>query len=286
MTKNRAVLELIFAGALWGFGFVATTWSLQKYSATDILIFRFLIAFVFGEFFRLSIQKRSNWKISLHELPTFSIAGFFFGGMLLLQTLGLQYTTATKSGFITSLYIIIIPLLNSFLFKKHLRPSQWFAVFFAMIGTLLLLGDPRQDWNRGDLWTLGCALLAAGHIMYIGHLAKKQSLDAIKFNNYQTLIALVLLLPLSQNLKLPDFSSELADMGLIYLGLGASFLAFAIQVRTQKVLSDTTASMLFLLESPFAFLFGFIFLNETLQPLQLAGAAVILIASYRIVKIS
>lgn len=280
LTKQRAIAELIFAGSLWGFGFVAATWALQSFTAAETLLYRYLIAFTLGEVIRFVLQPKTQWRIPRQELNYAMGAGVFLGGMLLFQTIGLKYTTATKSGFITSLYVVLVPLIQTaWLRGRGLDYRVWINVAIAFAGMLLLLGDPRQDWNEGDLWTLLCAVIAALHIIYIGYAAKKE-INAFRFNNYQSLFSIFTLLPLlvSQN-QMTAQASSLSIVGVFILGLAVSVLAFTIQVRTQKVLSNTTASMLFLLESPFAFFFGWLLLNERLNTLQFSGAGLIMIAS-------
>src|SRR5437868_1926601 len=119
LTPRQAVLELIFAGALWGFGFVATQWALTTWNPQGVLLWRFAGAVVLGEvlhlFFRRGQASSSQWKKDFKRaLP----AGILLGTFILLQTIGLQYTSATKSGFITTLYVIFVPAFNFLLFKK------------------------------------------------------------------------------------------------------------------------------------------------------------------------
>jgi drug/metabolite transporter (DMT)-like permease len=128
--KKRAAFELILAGALWGFGFIAATWAIQSFTPTETLVLRFITASVLGEalYFILRRPKVPSAKSDfLKALP----AGALLGGMLLLQTIGLKYTTATKSGFLTSIYVILVPLLNTLFFKTA---SSWKNYALAMPG--------------------------------------------------------------------------------------------------------------------------------------------------------
>jgi len=279
LTKKQAVAELIFAGALWGFGFVATVWALRVYNPAEVLTFRFIAAVLFGELIYL-IGRGPQFTNLKDDLVRALPAGFFLASMLILQTVGLQYTTATKSGFLTSLYVILVPLINTVFFKQKNPWISYVWVVLALLGTYLLVGAGLSNWNAGDLWTMGCSVLAAGHIIYIGKITGKIG-NAFRFNNLQSFWALlfcaIYLLSLGQS---PTLTSEpLPWIGILCLGLGSSVVAFYIQIRSQKVLSDSTASMIFLLESPFAALFGFLLLQETLSGLQTFGAGLILIAS-------
>ncbi len=279
MTKNRAATELVFAGVLWGFGFIATVWALQAFTPTETLIYRFLAATIIGEIIYLVVKGpalRSAKEDFLRAIP----AGAILGAMLLLQAIGLKYTTATKSGFITSLYVILVPLFNTWFFKSSGHWRNYGFAALALLGTFILMDASLVGINSGDLWTLGCSVLAAFHIIYIGKVSTKVG-NAFRFNNFQSFWSLVALTPLlfiqdSFTWNVPRLEPW---MGVLALGLGSSIIGFYLQVRTQRVLTDTTASMLFLLESPFAAIFGFLLLQERLSLFQTAGAILIMIAS-------
>ncbi|WP_374073843.1 DMT family transporter [Bdellovibrio bacteriovorus] len=279
MTKNRAALELIFAGTLWGFGFVATVWALRAFTPTETLVYRFIIASVFGEILYI-LFRGVNFTTIREELLRALPAGLLLGGMLLLQTIGLQFTTATKSGFLTSLYVIIVPLFNAWFFKAATGWKNYALVALALIGTFILMDANLQGLNVGDIWTIGCSVIAALHIIYIGRISNRVG-NAFRFNNFQSIWCLILLTPLLLTQDKVTTSSEHWQpwIGVLCLGIGSSIIAFYLQIRTQKILSDSTASMLFLLESPFAAIFGYIILSERLTLFQMSGALMILVAS-------
>ncbi|WP_413574959.1 DMT family transporter [Bdellovibrio sp. HCB290] len=278
LTKNRAAIELILAGALWGFGFVATVFALRAFTPAEALVYRFLIASVFGELIYLYFKK-PGLPSMISDFKKALPAGFFLGGLMILQTIGLQYTTATKSGFITSLYVILVPLINTLIFKARSSTLNYVLALAALGGTFILMDANISDINVGDLWTLASSVLAAGHIIYIGKVTNKVD-NAFRFNNFQSIWVLILLSPLLLFQKTVVFSAPWESwLGVAMLGLGSSLIAFSIQIRAQKILSDSTASMIFLLESPFAALFGFLLLDERLSWFQGLGAVIIMGAS-------
>lgn len=279
LTKNRAVLELIFAGVLWGFGFVSTVWALRVFTPVETLVYRFIIAFFLGELLYIA-AKGPNFTTAREEFLRALPAGLLLGGMLLLQTVGLKYTTATKSGFLTSLYVIVVPLINAFVFKLHVGWKNYALVALALLGTFILVDAKVDGFSKGDLLTIGCSIIAAIHIFYIGRISNRVG-NGFRFNNYQSFWCLLALLPLlftQQELTLQTHQWQ-AWIGILSLGVGSSIIAFYIQIRTQRILSESAASMLFLLESPFAALFGFLLLNERLSLFQISGALIILFAS-------
>lgn len=279
MTKNRAVFELILAGVFWGFGFVATVWALRVFTPAETLFYRFLIATVVGELAYL-LMKGLRFSFFRKDFFRAFPAGLLLGGMLLLQTIGLQYTSATKSGFLTSLYVIFVPLISSWLLKVKSDWRNYFLALLAMLGTYTLMGASIENLNQGDFWTIGCAFFAAFHIIYIGFITNKIQ-SSFRFNNYQGFWCLLILAPLlaTQDSVRINTTDLLPWIGIACLGIASSLIAFFIQVRTQKILSDTTASMLFLLESPFAAFFGYALLNERLTLSQVFGAVLILATS-------
>lgn len=279
LTKNRAAIELIFAGILWGFGFVATVWALQVFTPTETLVYRFIIASFFGEFLYL-VAKGPNFNTVREEFFRALPAGVLLGGMLLLQTLGLKFTSAAKSGFLTCLYVIIVPLINAYIFKLHITWKSCALVALALTGTFFLVDTNIENFNIGDFWTIGCSFFAAFHILYIGKISSRVG-NAFRFNNFQSIWCLLTLIPLLLGQESININTDQwqAWVGIFSLGIGSSIIAFYLQIRAQKILSDSTASMLFLLESPFAALFGFLVLGERLSPFQISGALLILVAS-------
>lgn len=280
MTKKRATLELIFAGVLWGFGFVATSWGIQSFNVTQFLLARFFLSWICGEILLLTVFKvptQRTWP----ETKAGLIAGIFLGLTLIFQTIGLKSTTATRSSFITTLYVIFVPLLEDLLNLKKNSWAIYLLALLALIGTWLLTGTFQGSVNTGDLWTLLCSLMAAGHILSVSFLSLKD-MNPFRFNTNQSLMCFLITLPLVFLEPAPwswNFSA-LSLFGLFMNVVGSTIIAFTIQIRTQKVLNASTASMLFLLESPFAALFGFIFLTERLTLSQTFGAGVILLSAF------
>ncbi len=299
MTQSRAALELAIAGALWGFGFVAAMWSLKAGGPLAITGWRFVVAAGIGltfTFFINRFQKHSrstaNWKLNL---KTARLPGLFIAGTLIFQTWGLQHTTATKSGFITCLYVLIVPLIEPFLGGPRPTRAVWLSALGALVGVGLMCGlwtsqvlDERSAINVGDFLTLLAAFCASFHILAIDRIGAKLGLgfDSHKFNTAQSLAAglptLVLALAIEPGaLYFPlglIIQPNVATIGFLSLAIGSTLIAFALQVRAQKHIPPTTASLLFLLESPFAAIFATLLLNEIMSPTQLIGGAIILMS--------
>lgn len=245
------------------------------------MFWRFAIAFVVGETF-LFLTNRKQFKDSASDIKLSSKVGVCLGLSLLFQIYGLNFTTATNSGFITSLYVVLIPIIATIFFKQKIFARHIYLSLMAFFGMGLLLDLRSLDIGKGDLLTLGAALTAAMQIIYIGHVAAKAK-SPFRFNTYQTFWALIVLLPFllfETGIKgvplVPETLHMRSVLSVIGLGLVVSLFAFYLQVRAQRILSTTTSSMLCLLEGPFAFLFGAMFLSESLNLVQALGAFIIL----------
>lgn len=293
--QKRAIAELTFAGALWGFGFICTIWALRSMGPLSITGWRFALAALTGLLIS-SMITRHRKQMSWQQFFLAAIPGLLLCGTLVLQTWGLRFTTATKSGFLTTLYVLMVPMIERVWLKRRLPKMHFVYVTLALIGValicdltselgLLVSGQasdlaPKQRWNIGDLLTLLCAIAASVHIVWFGLIQKKIG-SAFVFNNYQSIWAGALPLLLSfflEPMPTPNFA-DFSMYGLISLTFGSTMIAFALQVHSQKVINPSLASLIFLLESPFATLFAVTLLGETLKTSQWFGAGLILVAA-------
>jgi drug/metabolite transporter (DMT)-like permease len=279
--RSRALVELILAAIIWGFGFVATVWALKDFSIVGFLVLRFAIGALVGELIRLIFLRRKFWDSNdfKYSIP----AGLIMASFILPQSLGLLFTTATNSGFLTIMYVVIVPILS--FRKKHSWPVYALAAL-AFFGAWLLMNAVVLNFNKGDLWTLLCAFMASLHILYLGKIAPKIK-DSFRFNNYQSFWCLLAVLPfITIDSKFSIQSNHLLPwLGLLSTAIGSTIIGFMIQIRAQKILSETTAAQFFLLESPFALLFGVLILNERINWLQASGAFLILLSSFLTLKV-
>ena len=282
---------LVIAGIIWGLSFTCVKWALVDFTTTQLLFYRFFVAFVLGEAL-LFILKKDAWQKSHPDILLSLKPGLFLGVSLLFQIHGLHYTTATNSAFITSIYVILIPFISILLFKTSIKKMHFIFAALAFIGMAFLLDIPKMiggndpfKFNIGDLLTLGSAVTAAFQIIYIGLTAKK-SVNTFRYNNYQTFWSLCVVIPflifesVQKNKSfIPETVHAQSLLGVGLLIVFVSMLAFYLQVTAQQKLSTATASMLCLLEAPFSFLFAALLIDEKLIGLQIFGAVLILSSS-------
>ena len=280
LSVQRASIELTLASVLWGFGFIGARWALVSMGPLWITGLRFVLAFLLSLPLMILMAKKSDLLNMKENLRLAFWPGAFLGLTIIFQTWGLQYTTATNSGFITTLYVLFVPMFEALFFRKKLELAHFVLVAIALIGTALICDWSASVWNKGDFLTLLCALAAAGQIVWISRMAHKIK-SPFGFNNFQSFwcgIIGVALALFFEPFRLEPINLR-AVIGFCSLLFGSTLIAFFIQVRAQRVLSSTTASLLCLLESPFAAIFAYFFLSERLGPTQWSGAILIVFSA-------
>jgi drug/metabolite transporter (DMT)-like permease len=285
--KSQFDLSLSSVGALlisviiWGWGFVFVKWMLPFMSAIEVHLLRFFLAGSIGFIGIIYYRKYINKK----QLISGLFAALLLYAMLLFQTVGLDYTTVAKSGFLTATYLLFVPLILFFFEGKRFSTYFYLALVLALLGIYFLTGGNLLQFNLGDLLTIICGFFAALHMIYLEKISKDLQ-NGFAFNCLQCFymgIFSVVMFPFFQKtnlgslLKGMDF---LAYGGLIGLGLFSSILAFSFQVVAQKKIPSHIVGVLFLLESPFAALFGYLFLEEKLTMISMFGCLLILMACF------
>ena len=192
------------------------------------------------------------------------------------QQLGIAETSVGKSGFITALYIVLVPLMG-LLFGKRTTLFNWLGVVLAVVGLYLLCNPNEGGINRGDLLLLACALLFSVQIMLVSHYAPQ--VDGVRLSCMQFLVVGVLNLPLMLLFEQPSLSA-MADnwMPLLYAGVLSSGVGYTLQIVAQKHAHPTTASLLMSFESVFAVLAGWALLGDTLSVTEGLGCVLMFAA--------
>lgn len=273
--------ELLTADLFWGFGFVATIYALQSMGPHTMTWIRFLVGGSIGILLAFIIPK---WRSSLTRRQ-FKLAfwpGIWLALTITLQTWGMRYTTATKAGFITTLYVLMVPILEMFVRKHVVSFFHFIMIAVALLGTALICNLQSFEINIGDILVFACAVAASIQIFWFG-LIQNDIRSPFVFNSIQCLFAvpipLVFALISSEAPPAMESMTSQAWIGILSLTFGSTFLAFALQVKAQKYLSPSIASMIFLLEAPIAALFALWLLGESMHFSQWLGAVLIFIAA-------
>jgi drug/metabolite transporter (DMT)-like permease len=221
------------------------------------------------------LESAEKWKD-----PNLWKAGLICGAALFvaasLQQVGLVYTDAGKAGFITAMYIVLVPILGLFLKRKPPRTAIP-SVIIAVIGLYLLSCMGVTQVNKGDLLILGCALAYAVQITCIDRFAP--DVDCFRLNCIQSLLVATLSVPFVVFTETVDTGNILSCWGpLLFAGVLSMGLAYSLQILGQKDLEPTAASLIMSLESVFAVLGGWWLLGETMTPWELTGCGMVFAA--------
>lgn len=267
---------LLISTMIWGFGFIATRWTFETLDPFWAHALRFLLAGFLG--FPFLIYRKSFWK-NPKILKKSMISSFFLMCTLLFQTIGLSTTTVAKSGFITTLYALFVPLFMMILTKKKYKATFWALIMLAFMGMALMCNLKITGLNYGDFLTLLCAVFGAIHIIYIGFIAKEID-SPVEFNFLQNFFVGILSCLIAFFVKGPIHvtATQNVVLGLLFSSIFSSMIAFSIQVIAQKKIPTHIAGLIFLMESPFAAIFGYFIFKEVLSPLNILGAFLIMIA--------
>ncbi len=224
--------------------------------------------------------------ITRGELRDGLVLGLLLTLIIWLQADGLRFTTVSKSGFITGLYVIFTPLI-SLMAGQRLRGSHALGALLAVVGLFLLVRDPGQPmggWNRGDFETLLCAAACGGQIVVTGKASRRGRPMVLAFLQVAVaaLLALLMtaLLPARQGFTGVPLVKPGVWMALAYMALLATVLAFSLMVILQAHLGATEAAIIYSAEPVFAALLAMTGwvpgVRDVLRPAQWAGGAIIL----------
>jgi drug/metabolite transporter (DMT)-like permease len=268
---------------IWGSAFVAQRMGMSHIGPFTFNGIRFALGAValvplVGHSFPYGVIRRAH-RVDMSGASPVAI-GLFTGivlfGAAALQQIGLVYTTAGKAGFITGLYVVIVPLLG--LIWGH-RPhvAGWGAVGLATFGLYLLSITEAFTFAPGDLWELGGAFLWAVHMVLLGRFAPRA--DPLRLARMQYLVCSGLSLVVAVAAESVTAAALWAASGaIVYGGMLSVGIAYTLQVVAQRKAPPAHAAIILSMEGVFAAVAGWLVLGETLTPRALCGCALMLVA--------
>ena len=272
---------LLLAAFIWGIAFVAQSVGMDYIGPFSFGASRFLLGAVVL-LPVICVRRRQNRKkgIAPADTKTTWIGGVCCGLALCaastLQQVGIQYTTVGKAGFITTLYIIIVPIMGIFL-KKKVPGKVWPCACLAAVGMYLLCMSGSLRIGRGDALVLGCAVLFSVQILLADHFV--QLADPVEISCIQFLTSGVILTVLMFVFETPQVENFLAAwMPIAYAGILSSGVAYTLQLIGQKGMDPTIASLLLSMESTFSVLAGWVILKQKLTVKELIGCVLMFTA--------
>ena len=301
--KLRNTFFLLLTAMIWGAAFVAQSVSMDYIGPFTFICLRSVIGGLFLipviivlDGIRKKSQNESanavNSENILHNIETEEkqrlswknkqliesgiVCGFFLFFANCFQQTGIQYTTVGKAGFITTFYIIIVPLIGLF-FKKYCGILTWIGVVIALAGLYFLCITQKLTIQRGDALILCCSVLYAGQILAIDHY--NPFVDGVKMSCIQFLTGGVLGAVFMFLFENPSLAMILSAAGpILYTGIMSTGVGYTLQIVGQKGLNPTVAALILSLESVFSALSGYVFLHQVLTTRELIGCALMFIA--------
>ena len=282
--KTFSRLMLLMAALIWGTSFVAQvvamkyiepfTFLFSRYTVGAVFITLLAVIFDYGRRRRgEDVDSAAEWKGSIFGG---SICGtvMFFG--ISIQQFGLQHTQAGKAGFITALYIILVPLIE-FALGKRFGKKTWFTTILGVTGVYLLSVKSGFTIGWGDLLILSSTIFWAGHILLCDRYSKMRSpikLSAVQF------IATALLCGIGMAVTEHPVISNVLDSSfpIFYTGFFCTGVAYTLQMAGQKNLNPVETSFILCTECLFALVGGYIVLGETLKGRELFGCVLLFAA--------
>lgn len=278
MPRLLAVSLLIVTTMLWGFAFVAQksamdamgplTFSAVRYALGSLCI----LPLVFWEL------RRSGARLERKDWPVVGVIAISFFLGVTLQQIGLTLTTVTNGGFLTSLYVLFVPLLALVVFFQKPHPIVWVGVPMALIGVYLLNGGRIDSFNLGDLLVVGSAVAWAVQVYLIGTVSKRTGLPVTI-----SVICFVVTAALSGVGSGIFETPHLEAIGegwieILYAGILSTAVAFTLQAVAQQYVPPANAAIILSAEGLFAALGGAVILGERLPMIGYVGSALIFFA--------
>lgn len=273
----QADLALASIAFVWGATFVIVKRALLDISTLYFLSLRFALGsfcllLIFLPIFRKT-PRRDVWR----GLRGGATAGLFLWLGFVLQTLGLKYTSAGNSGFLTGLYIVLVPLISAGVYRRWPLARELIGIFVATAGMVVLTLpslDRNLQMNKGDLLTLGCAVAFAFHLLVLGYYSQREQFEAVALGQIACAAALS---GISLTWEPPKaIWSTAAILAIVITALLATALAFALQTWAQQYTTPTRTALVLALEPVFALATAVSAGGEALTLSALAGGALIL----------
>lgn len=272
--KNKILnpLLLFFTAVIWGSGFIAQSVGMdfvEPYTfncVRSILGGMFLICYIIITNKKKTRTKKSNDSLFIGGL----CCGLcLFGGMT-FQQIGIQYTEVGKAGFLTAMYIVIVPVLSVLFLRKRTGINVWLGVILAVAGIYLLSISDKLTIGKGDIYEILCALMFSLHILVIDYFNTKA--DPVKISCVQFFVCGILSGVFMFVMEEPQIELLIkAWQPIVYAGIVSTGIGYTLQVVGQRNVKPTVVSLILSLESVVSVVLGFLVLNQHLTQREIYG---------------
>lgn len=271
--STLAVLGLLAVTAAWGSTFFLLKDVVERVPVSDFLAVRFALAAAAVWL----LAPRSVAALTPAERRSGVLLGVVYGAAQLLQTVGLQHTSASVSGFVTGMYVVFTPLLGAVLLRARIGRVVWVAVALSTAG-LAVLSLQGFAIGGGEALTLASALLYGAHIVGLGLWSSGRSAIGLTVVQLLTITVVCGAAAAPGGVVLPQTGGDW--LALVYMALVAGALALVVQTWAQAHLAATRAAIIMTMEPVFAGLFAVLLGGERLGPRVVVGGALVLAAMY------
>ena len=271
MSKNFVATILLLIGtAFWGITFVYVKEGISIIDLYTFLAIRFIIGAVLLAL--IFVRRMRNFNIEILKYGIF--LGLVLSFSYIAQTVGLQYTSASKAAFITGLSVVFVPLFMSIFQKKAPAVNNIIAVFVATIGLAILTLNTGFKLNVGDVWVFLCAILFAIYIILVGKYTR--IFESIKFTVIQLVTVAVftgIIAGFTNKIEIPR--GYVVWHAILFCAVFATAFMYAIQNQFQKFISEVKAAIIFSFEPLFAAVAAYYYLNEQITANIVTGGFLI-----------
>ena len=288
-TELGSAALLFLAAFIWGVAFVTQSVGMDYVGPFTFNGCRFLIGGLVLTPFALIRDRQHEKSASFQKLSreeqkkykrTTLIGGLCCGVAICIassfQQAGMQYTSVGKAGFITALYIVLVPVFGIFL-KRKVTPIIWMGVFLAAIGFYFLCITESFSINYGDLLVFICAICFTFHILIIDYFAPKA--DGVALSCIQFWFSGIVCMGIAILNESPNVTAIIqAAVPILYAGVLSCGVAYTLQIIGQKHMKPAVASLILSLESVISVLAGWVILKEVLTGRQFLGCALVFAA--------
>jgi drug/metabolite transporter (DMT)-like permease len=271
--RRLSELALVAIASIWGLTFVMVKDAIEELPTMAFLAYRFIPAsLIVAVVFRRELVRmtRDGWRAG-------AVMGAFLAGGYIFQTLGLEKTTASNTGFITGLFVVLTPVLGAVFLRQRIPAVAWAAAGVAMVGLWLLSGAGTDFNTRGDGLVLICAFSLAAHILATANAVKKHDVGALLAIQLGVVgVVSLAIAAVAGDLEAPEGATVWS--ALIVTSLIASALGFFVQTFAQQHAPPARTALILAAEPAFAGLFGWLLNDDRLTATGWLGAALIMTA--------
>ena len=273
----KAELLLLVSALIWGISFPTVKVAMVYVSPFLFVFLRFFITIIlFSAIFFNKIK-----KLTFRDISYGAILGIYLYLGFIFQTLGLKYTTASNSAFITGFCLVLIPFAQFFIIRKAPKIENIIGIVVSIFGLYFLSGFGNSTgFNKGDVFTIFCALAFTFQIVFLDVYSKKTDYIAIIFGQFLAMLILsffstvIFELIITKSLK---FEANFTSIGsILFNAVFSALIALYISNRFQKYTTPVKAGIIYNMEQVFAVIFAYFMIGEVLSKHQLIGAVVML----------